>query len=108
MNYQAVIVMIVYGYTKEYYYTGDGTLMIKVRVPSIHGPYSQSDYKGKTVRNYVQDKDLPFYPSLLLPYLPGDGEVAALISTNSGNSQFLVIGLTGGSYFAGVTNLGGI
>lgn len=99
--------MVVYGYCKDYKYTGDGTLYVRVRIPSIHGPYKQSDYKGRAIRNYVVDGALPYYPSLLLPHLPTDGEVAALIPLDSGNSEFLVIGLTGGSYSMGVTNIGG-
>lgn len=98
--------MIVYGYVKEYMYTGDGTLMIKVRIPSIHGPMAESEYKGQQVRNYVRDNELPFYPSILLPHLPTDGEVVALTSTNNKNSQFMVLGLTGGSYYSGTTNIG--
>lgn len=94
-----------YGFAKDYYYTNDGTLLIKVRIPSIHGAYQQSDYMGKTIRNYTQDKDLPYYPSLLLPHLPNEGEVVALMSTDNANLDFLVIGLTGGSYYTGVTNL---
>lgn len=93
--------MIVYGYAKQYYFTNDSTLMIKVRIPSIHGPYKRSDANGKTLRNYVKDEDLPYYPSLLLPHFPLDGEVVALLSTSSSKSDFLVIGLTGGSYSSG-------
>lgn len=99
--------MVVFGYTKDYYYTGDGTLLIKVRIPTIHGPYTQAGYNGKVVRNYVSDSDLPYYPAMLLPHLPAEGEVAVLAPTNLGNNQFIVIGLTGGSYSAGVTNIGG-
>lgn len=95
--------MITYGYVKQYYYTNDGTLMIQVRVPSIHGPYKQSDAGGKIIRNYVRDDDLPFYQSLLLPHLPLDGEVVALLATSSSNNDFIVIGLTGGSYQSGST-----
>lgn len=91
--------MIVNGYVKEYMYSGDGTLMIKVRIPSIHGPMNQREYEGKQVRNYVLDTDLPYYPSLLLPHLPVEGEVVALSSINDKNSEFLVLGLTGGSYY---------
>lgn len=90
--------MITYGYAKDYKYTGDGSLMIRVRIPSIHGPYNREEYKGKTIRNYVEDKDLPYYPSVLLPHMPTDGEVAALSSIDSSNSQFIVIGLTGSQY----------
>lgn len=99
--------MITYGYAKAYKYAGDGTLSIKVRIPSVHGPYKQSNARGKTIRNYVLDSDLPWYPSLLLPHLPQEGEVVAVQSLNSGNSDFIVIGLTGGSYHAGATNIGG-
>lgn len=97
--------MITYGYAKSYHYTNDSTLYVKVRIPSIHGPYNLKDAGGKTVRNYVQDDDLPDYPSLLLPHLPNEGEVVALSSMNSSNNNFIVIGLTGGSYSSGVTNL---
>lgn len=90
--------MITFGYAKEYRYTNDGTLQIKVRIPSIHGPYKLSDYNGNTVRNYTQDSDLPYYSSILLPHLPLDGEVVALSSLDNSNSQFIVLGLTGGSY----------
>ncbi len=99
--------MITYGYAKDYHYTNDGTLLVQVRVPSIHGAYSQSDYRGKMIRNYTYDADLPWYPSVLLPHLPNEGEVVALSSVNSSNNDFIVIGLTGGSYQAGATNIGG-
>lgn len=91
--------MIVNGYVKEYMYAGDGTLMIKVRIPSIHGPMNQRDYNGQQVRNYVRDEELPYYPSVLLPHLPNDGEVVALASLNEGTTEMMVIGLTGGSYY---------
>ena len=92
--------MVVFGYAKDYYYTGDNTLMVRVRIPNIHGPYRQEDARGKTIRNYVYDSDLPYYQSLLLPHLPREGEVVALtpISESSTNLDFLVIGLTGASY----------
>ena len=47
--------MIVYGYAKDCYYTGDNTLLIRVRIPNIHGPYRKEDAKGKILRNYVED-----------------------------------------------------
>lgn len=97
--------MIVFGYAKQYQYTNDGTLMIQVRVPSIHGAFDRNNYLGKRIRNYVNDEDLPFYQSILLPHLPTDGEVVALCSMNNSNSNFMVIGLTGGSYRSGVTNI---
>lgn len=99
--------MITYGYAKQYRYSGDGVMQVQVRIPSIHGPYTQQDYNGKTVRNYTRDDDLPWYPSLLLPSLPHDGEVVAVATLDEGNTQFLIIGLTGGSYKSGMTNLGG-
>lgn len=95
--------MIVYGYVKDTKYAGDGTLLIQVRVPNEHGPYLISDYKGKRVRNYVQDKDLPWYPSLLLPYMPKEGEVVAIGSLDDTSSSWLILGLTGGSYNAGAS-----
>lgn len=97
--------MITFGYCKGYYYTGDGTLMVRCRIPSIHGPMHLSNANGQIVRNYVQDDALPYYPSLLLPHLPTDGEVCAITSLDSGNSNFLVLGLTGGQYLASITNL---
>lgn len=97
--------MIVFGYVKGTRYAGDGTLLIQTRIPNIHGPYLLSDYKGKKIRNYTKDEDLPWYQSVLLPYLPGDGEVVALTSLDSTSSSWLILGLTGGSYNAGATNI---
>lgn len=97
--------MIIFGYAKDHHYANDGTLMIQVRIPAIHGAFDQSDYGGKPIRNYVLDRDLPWYQSILLPHLPNNGEVVALESMNSGESSFMVIGLTGGSYYTGVTSL---
>ena len=92
--------MIVYGYAKDCYYTGDNTLMIRVRIPNVHGPYRKEDAQGKTLRNYVNDNDLPYYQSLLLPHTPVDGEVVALTSLTDSTTdlQLLVVGLTGASY----------
>lgn len=83
---------------------GDGTLMIRVRIPSIHGPYSRSEYNGQVVHNYTDDADLPYYPSMLLPHLPCEGEVVVISSLDNANSQFIVLGLTGGQYGS---NIGG-
>ena len=91
--------MIVYGYVKDYMYTGDGTLMIRTRVPSIHGPMSQREYKGNQAKGYVRDQDLPYYQSVLLPHLPNEGETVALMSVDDKRSEFIIIGLTGGSYY---------
>lgn len=99
--------MTTFGYAKEYMYTGDGTLYIKVRIPSIHGPYTMKEFNGNPVRNYVRDENLPFYPSVLLPHLPNAGDVVAITSLDDANNQFIVIGLTGGNYSSNITNVGG-
>lgn len=97
--------MIVYGYVKDFKYSGDGTMLIQVRIPNVHGAYQKTDYQGKKVRNYTEDKDLPWYPSLLLAHEPTAGEVVALSSLDNSPSNWLVLGLTGGSYNAGATSL---
>ena len=97
--------MIIYGYAKQYQYSNDSTLSVQVRIPSVHGPYRKSDAKGKLIRNYVEDDKLAFYPSLLLPHLPNEGGVVSLASMDSINNVLMVIGLTGGSYYSGMTNL---
>lgn len=84
--------MIVYGYVKDYRYTEDGGLLIQVRIPSIHGARSKEEYKGAKVRNFVEDKNLPYYPSLLLKEPPSLDQTVALVSTDGGNSSFLVLG----------------
>lgn len=99
--------MITFGYAKGCQYAGDGTLQVKVRIPSVHGPYTQKDYSGQRVRNYTADADLPWVPSVLLPHLPQEGEVVAVASLTDGKSSFLVLGLTGGSYYSSATNVGG-
>jgi len=90
--------MIVFGFAKDYTYDGDGTLKIKVRIPSAHGPYRQESTKGV----YVLDKDLPWLTSILLPTMPAEGDVVALETlTGAKSSEFIVIGLTGGNYHNG-------
>lgn len=90
--------MIVYGFAKDYTYDGDGTLKIKVRIPSAHGPYAQQASKGI----YTRDKDLPWFTSMLMPSLPAEGDVVILQSINeSKSSEFIVLGLTGGNYHNG-------
>lgn len=90
--------MIAFGFAKAYNYLNDGTLQIQVRIPNIHGPYKQVSGKG----TYVRDEDLPWYTSVLLPHLPSVGEVVMLVSSNeSKSSEYVCIGLTGGSYFNG-------
>ena len=97
--------MIVYGYAKSYKYSGDGTMQVQVRIPNIHGPYNISDYGGKRIRTYVPDSDLPWYPSLILAHTPADGDVVAVASLDGTSSHWLVIGLTGGSYGAGASDI---
>lgn len=99
--------MITYGYAKDAYYSGDGNLMVQVRIPSIHGAYKQSNYKGQKVRNYTEDGALPWYPSVLLPHIPREGEVVALSTLTEGNGSMIVIGLMGTSYQSSITNLQG-
>lgn len=92
--------MIIYGFAKDYHYSNDGTFEIKVRVPSIHGPYKQQSSK----QIYVSDDDLPWYTSILMPTLPSEGDVVMLESVSSSkSSEYVVIGLTGGSYQSGTS-----
>ena len=93
--------MIIFGYAKNSYQGSDGMWHVQVRIPSVHGPFKQEDYRGKSVRNYVLDDKLPYYNSLELPRKPHDGDVVALASLNGTSSNFLVLGLTGGSYKSG-------
>ena len=99
---------LMYGYAIDYKYGGDGNLYIRTRIPSVHGPLNQSEYKGKQVRRYVVDGDLPYYPSILLPHLPNYGEVVALMSKDPDVSGFRVIGIMGGSYISSVSNNWGV
>ncbi len=100
--------MVIYGYVKNYDYAGDGTFLIQVRIPAVHGPFLQEDAKGMRIKNYTRDEDLPFYPSLILPYTPSEGDVVAMLNIkDSTTTEFIVIGLTGGSYYKGATNIGG-
>lgn len=84
--------MIVYGYTKDVKYTSDRGLFIKVRIPTIHGPLNRSEYQGNVIRNYVEDRDLPYYPALLGDILPVDDQVVALMSIDKSHNSFLVLG----------------
>lgn len=97
--------MVMYGYAKDYKYTSDGGLLIQVRIPNIHGARNRSDYKGLPIRNYVDDVNLPYYPSLLLKDLPTYDQTVALIPVDSSNSSFLVLGPVSGLYMAGVTEV---
>lgn len=95
--------MITYGYAKGYYYDTQGSMYVRVRIPSIHGAYRQQDYKGQQVRNYVLDENLPFYKSVVLPRVPTEGEVVMLYSTSDGSgSDFIVGGIMGAKYNDGV------
>ena len=95
--------MIVYGYVNDHKYAADGTLQIQVRIPNVHGPWKKSEYKGNHVRNYINDDRLPWYNSVLLHHLPVAGEVVAMQSINDKATDFLIIGLTGGSYYNNTT-----
>ena len=55
--------MIVYGYAMNYQYTNEGTMLIQVRIPAIHGPMNKKEYKGSNIRNYVNEENLPWYQS---------------------------------------------
>lgn len=90
--------MILYGFAKAHRYTNSGELEIQVRVPNIHGPMDVSEYNGAPVTNYTMDVDLPWYRSILLPHMPVEGEVVMLSSTNNANTDWVVLGLTGGTY----------
>ena len=90
--------MITFGFAKDYIFDGDGTLKVKVRVPSIHGPYRQES----TRERYTLDKDLPWYTSVLMPNFPNEGDVVVMENMNSSvNSPFIIIGMTGGNYHNG-------
>lgn len=85
--------MLTYGIAKENTTRDDGTLWIKVRIPSIHGAESQSDYNGQTIRNYVYDKDLPWFQSILMSDIPNSGDTVVLSSINESNNRFIVLGI---------------
>ena len=94
-----MIILIVYGFAKNAIYTNDRAIEVQVRIPNIHGPYKRSDATGTRLRNYVEDKDLPYYPALMMDSLPTDVDVVALCSIgDSGTADFLVLGRTGASY----------
>lgn len=97
--------MIVYGYAKDVRYSGDGTMFVKVRIPDIHGPENRSDYNGHMVRNYVWDKDLPYYPANLLSSIPIVGDVLELQTSNEKSTDFIVSGITGGNSSITLTNV---
>ena len=97
--------MIVYGYAKDVRHSGDGTMYVKVRIPEIHGPADRSEYNGHIARNYVWDKDLPYYPANLLSSVPVDGDVLEMKTTSEGSTDFIVSGITGGTYSNVLTNI---
>jgi len=99
--------MIINGYVRDHKYEADGTLVVQVRIPSIHGPMDINDYRGKVARNYVRDEDLPYYSSLILPRNPEKDDVVTLMSKNDKTSEFIVLGLTGAKYTKNLSNLGG-
>lgn len=84
--------MIVYGYVKSVKYTSDKGLFVQVRIPNVHGANDRSDYQGAVIHNYVEDKDLPYYPAILRELLPIENQVVALMSTDRSNNSFVVLG----------------
>lgn len=97
--------MIVYGYVIDSKYEASGEFKIRVRIPSIHGPVTQKEYRGQRVRNYVFDDDIPYCSSLLLPHVPSWGEVVAVATTGDSSSNWLVLGYTGASYASDKLNI---
>ena len=97
--------MIVYGYAKDVKYSGDGTMYVRVRIPVIHGPDDRSEYKGREVRNYVWDKDLPYYQANILASVPVNGDILELQTPSEGSTDFIVTGITGSTLAQSLTNL---
>lgn len=97
--------MIVYGYAKDVKYSGDGTMYVRVRIPAIHGPNNRNEYKGHIDRNYVWDRDLPYYQANLLSSIPVDGDILELQTPSEGSTDFIVSGITGGSLAQNITNI---
>ena len=93
--------MLTYGYILDTRENDMGGREFQVRIPSVHGAYRKSEYKGKTPRNYVEDDDLPWYVVLTSVGEPLTGEVAVLAAINSSNNQFVVLGTTGSVYEPG-------
>ena len=93
--------MITYGYIVASQPNQMGGYEMQVRIPSVHGAYNLEDYRGQTPRNYVQDKDLPWYPCLESVTNRTTGSIAVLAAINYSNNSFIVIGTTGSSYVVG-------
>ena len=93
--------MILLGYAIKYRYADNGTTEIQVRIPNIHGPMNKSEYQGKTAKGYVDEKDLPYYMSVIMPHMPSYGDVVVLESVSDNANRWVVIGLTGGNYSKG-------
>ena len=85
--------MLTYGIVKDYENRTDSTIWIRVRIPSIHGADDIKLYDGRSIHNYVQDKDLPWYQSVYLPKVPSKGDIVALEALNQSNNEFIVIGV---------------
>lgn len=93
--------MIVLGYAIRYRYADNGTTELQVRIPAVHGPMNKSEYGGKTAHNYVEEQNLPYYKSVILPHMPNYGDVVVVASTTESKRDWIVIGLTGGNYKLG-------
>lgn len=98
--------MRVYGFVRDVQYGDNGTMFVKVRIPSIHGPADRGDYQGHQVRNYVYDNNLPYYRANLIGSVPVIDDVVELQSINEQTTDLIVTGITGGQYGASWTNIG--
>lgn len=90
--------MVIYGIAIDTRYSNSGELEVKTRIPNVHGPMSETEYQGAQVTNYTREADLPWYKSILLPNLPNYGEIVLLDSVNGANNEWVVLGVTGGTY----------
>lgn len=85
--------MITFGVVKSVENNEDGTLWMKIRIPSIHGADDMKQYNGTTIRNYVADDDLPLYQSMLMTDAPNVSDIVALETLNTSKTDFIVIGV---------------
>lgn len=94
-------IMVTTGYAIKYRYADNGTTEVQVRIPNVHGPMNKSEYNGKTARNYVEEEDLPYFMSVIMPHMPSYGDVVVLESNHTSQREWTVIGMTGGNYKRG-------
>ena len=93
--------MITLGYAITYRYAANGTTEVQVRIPNVHGPMNKSEYQGKTANGYVEEKDLPYFMSVIMPHMPSYGDVVVLEAVSENKHRWVVIGMTGGNYSKG-------